>query len=344
MPPRGLFWMLVCFALTYSCMLNSSPLSAHESRPAFLQLKQTAPDAFDVLWKVPAMGENLRLGLYVRLPETVELISEPRAVFQDAAYTERWSIKEPRALVGSTIHIDGLRNTLTDVLVRIERLDGTTQVARLAPESPSLLVEAAPSGWQVARTYFGLGMEHILLGFDHLLFVLGLLLIVDRRWMLIKTITAFTVAHSLTLALSVLSVVQVPDAPLNMAIALSILFLGPEIVRKWRDQSSLTIRHPWVVAFLFGLLHGIGFASGLSVTGLPQSEIPSALLFFNVGVEAGQLVFVLVALSVAASIRTLELDRPQWVTRVPAYVVGTLGAFWTIRCVYALADTLVTRT
>jgi hydrogenase/urease accessory protein HupE len=334
--------MIFLLALS-GCCISGPPLWAHESRPAFLQLKQTGPETFDVLWKVPAMGERLRLGLYVRLPETVELVSEPRAVFQDAAYTERWSIKEPQALVGSTIHIDGLRNTLTDVLVRIERLDGTTQIARLAPESPSLLVEAAPSGWQVASTYFGLGMEHILLGFDHLLFVLGLLLIVDRRWMLVKTITAFTVAHSLTLALSVLAVVHVPELPLNTAIALSILFLGPEIVRKWRGQSSLTIRHPWVVAFLFGLLHGIGFASGLSVTGLPQSEIPSALLFFNVGVEAGQLVFVLVALAVAISIRSLELDRPQWVTRVPAYVVGTLGAFWTIQCLTILMDTLVLR-
>lgn len=344
MPPRGLLWMLAGCVLTSTCISDGSPLWAHESRPAFLQLKQTAPDAFDVLWKVPAMGENLRLGLYVRLPESVEWVSEPRSVFRDAAYTERWSIKEPQALVGSTIHIDGLRNTLTDVLVRVERLDGTTQVARLAPESPSLLVEAAPSGWQVARTYFGLGMEHILLGFDHLLFVLGLLLIVDRRWMLVKTITAFTVAHSLTLALSVLAVVHVPEAPLNMAIALSILFLGPEIVRKWRGQTSFTIRHPWLVAFVFGLLHGVGFASGLSVTGLPQSEIPSALLFFNVGVEAGQLVFVLIAVAVAKSVRTLELDRPRWITRVPAYVVGTLGAFWTIQCLFALVDTLVPRT
>ena len=220
MPPRATVWALLCLAIMGSWAFKGSPLLAHESRPAFLQLKQTGPDTFNVMWKVPAMGERLRLGLYVRLPESAELVSERRAVFRDAAYTERWSIKEPQALVGSTIHIDGLRNTLTDVLVRIERLDGTTQVARLAPESPSLLVEAAPSGWQVARTYFWLGMEHILLGFDHLLFVLGLLLIVDRRWMLVKTITAFTVAHSLTLAMSVLAVVHVPELPLNTAIAL----------------------------------------------------------------------------------------------------------------------------
>lgn len=335
--------MLVFFAWISCYGSPNSLLRGHESRPAYLQLKQTGQETFDVLWKVPAMGERLRLGLYVRLPETAKLTSEPRGVFQEAAYTERWSIEEPQALVGSYIHIDGLRNTLTDVLVRIERLDGTKQIARLAPESPSLLVEAAPSGWQVAKTYFRLGLEHILLGFDHLLFVLGLLLIVDRRWILVKTITAFTLAHSLTLAISVLGLVQVPELPLNTAIALSILFLGPEIVRKWRGQSSLTIRHPWIVAFLFGLLHGVGFASGLSVTGLPLPEIPSALLFFNVGVEAGQLIFVLLALAVAGSIRALELDRPSWVVRVPAYVVGILGAFWTFQCLTLLVNTLVTQ-
>jgi hydrogenase/urease accessory protein HupE len=259
-------------------------------------------------------------------------------MFVGGAYVERWSFREPAGLVGSTIHIDGLRNTLTDVLVRIERLDGTTQVARLMPESPSMIVSASPSGWQVVRTYFFIGVEHILLGADHLLFVLGLFLLVDRQSMLVKTITAFTVAHSITLALSVFSVIRVPDVPLNAAIALSILFLGPELVRKWRGETSFTIRHPWVVAFAFGLLHGIGFASGLSMTGLPPSEIPSALLFFNLGVEAGQLTCVLLAILVARSLHTLELDRPKHVRRIPSYVVGSLGAFWTIQRILVLLN------
>jgi hydrogenase/urease accessory protein HupE len=188
----------------------------------------------------------------------------------------------------------------------------------------------------VVRTYFSLGLEHILLGVDHLLFVLGLLLLVDRRWGLVKTITSFTIAHSVTLALSVFSIVQVPEAPLNATIALSILFLGPEIVRKWRGQTSITIRHPWFVAFAFGLLHGIGFASGLSLTGLPDAEIPAALLFFNLGVEAGQLAFVFVAILVAQAVRTLEFDPPLWVERLPAYAVGSFGAFWTIQRVAVL--------
>lgn len=312
---------------------------AHESRPAYLQLTQTSPDTFDLLWKVPAQGDNLRLGLYVRLPDSAVPLTDTHGMFVGGAYVERWSFREPNGLIGSKIEIDGLRHTLTDVLVRIERMDGTTQVARLMPESPSVNVTASPSVWQVANTYFWIGVEHILLGVDHLLFVLGLLLLVDSTRALVNTITAFTIAHSITLALSVFSVIHVPEIPLNTMIAVSILFLGPEIVRKWRGKSSFTIRHPWVVSFAFGLLHGIGFASGLTLTGLPQGDIPSALLFFNLGVEAGQLAFVLVALWAASSLHTLELDRAWWARRIPAYVIGSLGAFWTIQRVVVLLTT-----
>jgi hydrogenase/urease accessory protein HupE len=329
-------WLLLLAISTIGWIVLGPMAQGHESRPAYLELKQTAEDTFDLLWKVPAQGDNMRLGLYVRLPDTAERLKDPLSMFVGGAFVERWSFREPAGLVGSTIHIDGLRNTLTDVLVRIERLDGTTQVARLMPEAPSMVVTAAPSGLQVAKTYFFIGIEHILLGADHLLFVLGLYLLVDRAGMLIKTITAFTLAHSITLALSVFSVIRVPDVPLNAAIALSILFLGPELVRKWRGESSFTIRHPWVVAFAFGLLHGIGFASGLSITGLPAAEIPSALLFFNLGVEAGQLACVVLAILVAKSVHQLELDQPKQIRRIPAYAVGTLGAFWTIQRVSVL--------
>ena len=170
-----------------------------------------------------------------------------------------------------------------------------------------------------------------LLGADHLLFVLGLLLIVSSRWMLVKTITSFTVAHSVTLAVATLGWASAPLPPLNAAIALSILFLGPEIVRTWRGESSFTIRHPWVVAFAFGLLHGFGFASGLAAMGLPRAEIPVALLLFNLGVELGQLAFVLLVVLLERSFRVLEVRWPRLVQRLPGYAVGTLGAFWTIQ-------------
>jgi hypothetical protein len=169
------------------------------------------------------------------------------------------------------------------------------------------------------------------MGIDHLLFVLGLLIIVADRSMLIKTITAFTVAHSITLALATLGYAQIPGPPLNAAIALSILFLGPEIVRIWRSETSFTIEHPWVVAFGFGLLHGFGFASGLSTTGMPTAEIPLALFMFNVGVELGQIVFVILMLLLHRSLKVLAFRWPRWADLVPGYVVGSLGAYWTLQ-------------
>jgi hypothetical protein len=193
------------------------------------------------------------------------------------------------------------------------------------------MVAAVPSRFQVAATYLRLGVEHILMGIDHLLFVLGLLLIVPDCWMLLKTITAFTVAHSLTLAVATLGYASAPLLPLNAAIALSILFLGPEIVRAGRGDTSLTLRHPWIVAFAFGLLHGFGFASGLTTMGLPRAEIPAALLLFNLGVEAGQMLFVVLMVLLARAFRTLEIRWPRWAEAVPAYTVGTLGAYWTIQ-------------
>jgi hydrogenase/urease accessory protein HupE len=184
---------------------------------------------------------------------------------------------------------------------------------------------------QLIGTYVWMGIQHILMGVDHLLFVLGLLLIVGNRWMLTKTITSFTIAHSITLAVATLGYASAPALPLNAAIALSILFLGPEIVRKERGETSLTIQHPWIVAFAFGLLHGFGFASGLSALGLSGSEIPIALLLFNVGVEIGQLFFVAVILGLEWSFHVLKMHWPKWVQQLPGYTVGGLGAYWTIQ-------------
>jgi hypothetical protein len=320
-------------AVVVILLATFSPIvQAHEVRPAYLQLRQTRVDTFDVLWKVPAIGDNLRLGLYVRFPESCEIDSEPTGMFVGNAYVERLTVRDPKSLVGSTIHIDGLRTTLTDVLVRIERLDGTTQVARLMPEFPSLLVEASPSVWQVAWTYLVLGVEHILGGIDHILFVLALMLIVGRHWgLLIKTITAFTVAHSITLALATLGLVHVPQAPVEAVIALSIMFVASEILHTRAGRPGLTARAPWVVAFLFGLLHGFGFASALSEIGLPQNSIPLALLLFNVGVEIGQLVFVGIALSIISLVLLVKLPVPAWTRLLPPYAIGTVAVFWLIQ-------------
>lgn len=213
--------------------------------------------------------------------------------------------------------------------MRVSLLDGTRITELLKPASPELEIPMDEASSMSG--YLTLGIEHILLGFDHLLFVLGLLVLVGRRWMLmLKTITSFTLAHSLTLGAATLGVVSVPAAPLNAAIALSILFLGIEIARQRKGESSLTIEHPWVAAFGFGLLHGLGFASGLRTLGLPPEEIVLALLLFNVGVELGQIGFVALYLAMERSLQTLEFEPPRWADAVPAYVVGTLGAYWTI--------------
>jgi hydrogenase/urease accessory protein HupE len=305
--------------------------SAHELRPASLELRETQSDAFDVLWKVPSLGATQRVSLTLHFPEGTAMRGRPTVTQVEGAEVQRYQIHRPGGLDGERIDIDGLISTWTDVLVRIERLSGATQIARLSAERPSLVVEAEPDAQEIARIYFGLGVQHILQGIDHLLFVFGLLLIVGDRWMLAKTVTSFTVAHSITLAVATLGYARAPLAPLNSAIALSILFLGPEIVRVWRGQTSFTIRHPWVAAFGFGLLHGFGFASGLNAMGLPPVHIPLALLFFNVGVEAGQIGFVLIILSTERSFRVLEIVCPRWASMIPGYVVGVSGAYWFIQ-------------
>ena len=232
---------------------------------------------------------------------------------------------------GKTLRVAGLEATITDVLVRIHHADGRVESHLLRPSSPAATLGEVTSLGGRALGYLRLGIEHILLGVDHLLFVLGLLLIVSDRFMLVKTITSFTLAHSITLAIATLGYASAPLPPLNAAIALSILFLGPEIVRVRRGETSFTIRHPWIVAFAFGLLHGFGFASGLTAMGLPRAEIPLALLLFNVGVEAGQIGFVALVLLLERSFQTLEIRWPPFAAALPAYVVGSLGAYWTIQ-------------
>jgi len=272
----------------------------------------------------------------VEFPAGCTNVTGPRASMANNAFTERWSVKRAGGLTGGTIHIAGLSATMTDVIVRLERLDGTTQVTRLTPSAPSFVVEAAPRTLAVARTYLVLGVEHILGGVDHLLFVLGLLLIVGQRWgLLIKTITAFTVAHSITLALATLGFVHVPQAPVEAVIALSIMFVASEVLQARAGRPGLTARSPWLVAFTFGLLHGFGFASALNGIGLPQNSIPVALLLFNVGVEVGQLLFVAAVVAFVAVLGRVRVTWPKWAEAIPPYAIGSLAMFWVIQRIAA---------
>ena len=306
-----------------------APVDAHEVRPGYLELRQSGQERFDVLWKIPARG-NLKLGIHARLPKSCTPLSPVVSTTGGGAFTDRWTVTCTGGLSGATIAIDGLSGTFTDALVRIERFDGTSQVARLTPDAPSIIVEAVPEWQQIAATYLSFGVEHILLGIDHLLFVLALLLLVKGWRRLVATVTAFTVAHSLTLAAATLGYVHVPQRPVEAVIALSIVFVAAELVRLGRGQASLTQRWPWVIAFAFGLLHGFGFAGALSEIGLPQQAIPLALLFFNIGVEMGQLLFIAGVVAAGVVARRIVAPLPTWAPQLSAYAIGAVAAFWTI--------------
>ena len=322
----GLFVGLL-LAMTFT----AATVAAHEARPAYLEIKETAPGRFTLLWRTPVLA-GMRLPVALKIPGDVQNVQEPAVEeLADSLVERRWLDAGPDGLAGKRIEFPGLQLTITDVLVHVEMLDGRTWTTIAHPSQPWVEMAASQTWMGVAETYVVQGIRHILFGADHMLFVLGLLLIVRDRWTLLKTVTAFTVAHSITLAIATLGYASAPMLPVNAAIALSILFLGPEIVRSWRGETSLTIRKPWVVAFLFGLLHGFGFASALTSAGLPRGELPLALLSFNLGVEIGQVSFVLLVVLLERSFRQLEIRWPRWVEALPGYAVGSLGAFWTIQ-------------
>jgi hypothetical protein len=309
----------------------SGPGVAHESQPGLLEIRQLTTERWEVVWRAPiyyGRSHPARLAL----PADWQPLGEPAVQRLASADLHRQVVAvPPGTLDGSVIGFPGLEQTITDVFLRLSRLDGSEVSQVVRPTRPQAVLRGERPWTVTAGEYLVLGFHHILLGIDHLLFVLGLLIIVRGPRMLVETITAFTVAHSITLGLATLGYASVPGPPLNAAIALSILFLGPEMVRVWRGQTSFTIRHPWVVAFCFGLLHGFGFASGLSTVGMPRAEIPLALAMFNVGVELGQLAFVVLILLSYRAMRTLEFRWPRWVELGPAYAIGSLGAYWTIQ-------------
>jgi hydrogenase/urease accessory protein HupE len=320
-------------------VLLAHPAVADELRPGYLEMRETSPGTYNLLFKIPARGEDLRLAIYVKLPEGTHDIELPRASFGEGAYVERRTIRRDGGLSGQAVSIEGLSATSTDVLVRLESLGGAIQTERLSPTKTSFVIQAIPSSGEVAATYLSLGVEHILLGFDHLLFVLALVILV-RGWRRIAiTVTAFTIAHSITLAAATLGLVNVPGPPVEATIALSIMLVSVEILNARRGKQSLTARLPWLVAFSFGLLHGFGFAGALAEVGLPQHAIPVALLFFNVGVEMGQLVFVTAVLSLVWLLtqcasqlwKAPKVKRIfEWIDVTVGYCIGAVAAYWLI--------------
>lgn len=381
--------------LTILCLLAVIiPCHAHWASPGYLELEQTAANTYSVLWKVPTQAGR-PLKLTPRLPQTC-VEQTPASSYQAGnAVIQRWVTHCDGGLIDQNIGIDGLSNSLTDVLVRVNRLGGTTQTVRLTANASSFTVLKSPNWIDISQTYLVLGVEHILSGIDHLLFILTLLIIVSGWRRLVATITAFTLAHSLTLCAAALGFVYVPRPPVEAMIALSILFLAVEIVRHqlsphpapreeglpsgissslhnknrraigldtktdserfietdlflWSDEKlgrpnylvadrnrmqkeqSLTYQWPWLIAFTFGLLHGFGFAGALSEVGLPENAIPLALLFFNIGVELGQLLFVAGFMLLSWSLGRILQTRLRWVVICAAYSIGVVAAYWTI--------------
>ena len=314
--------------------LFAAPAQAHEVRPAYLELHEDRAGEFAVLWKTPMRGD-LRLSISPVFSGQTQMLTPITTRQAGGAAVQRWRIEALEPLRGRMLRIDGLEATMTDALVRAEFADGTSWTRRFTPQQPAALIPERPSAWSVAVEYSKLGVEHILLGIDHLLFVLALLLITRGTWRLVKTITAFTLAHSVTLALAALGFVHVPSAPVEAVIALSIVFVAAEALRAKQGRPGLAARIPWLVAFRFGLLHGFGFAGALAEIGLPQQHIPLALLFFNIGVEIGQLLFVAAVLSLAVAIRRMPLRVPDGADRVLPYAIGSVAMFWVFQRVAA---------
>jgi hydrogenase/urease accessory protein HupE len=314
------FWLLQ--------LIFSSISVADEIRPGYLALTESSENIFSVIWKVPAKGDK-KLVLDAEFPSTCKDKTRPYAQLINNAYIQHWIIACNKGLLEQSISISGLTATNTDVLVRVKFLNGISQSALLTPTNNTFKIAAHASNLQVAGTYTWLGITHILLGIDHLLFVFALLLIATGKRQLFWTITAFTLAHSITLAGATLGLVFVPQPPVEAVIALSILFLAMEIIHTKRGRPGAASRWPWLVAFIFGLLHGFGFAGALAEVGLPQQAIPVALVFFNVGVEIGQLLFVSAVLLAGWVLHRLK--QPVLLARsetAAIYVIGSLSSFW----------------
>jgi len=308
----------------------SSELIADEFRPALLEVEEQEGGWVEVTWKVPTLGEQV-LAITPLMPAFFKPLGPgssrrvPGAVIETKSYST-----DGQVLHGATLGVEGLSALPTDVVVRISLLDGIEHSAILRSNNSTFTIPAQITNGELAVSYWRMGTIHILEGFDHLLFLLTLLLIVTGIWPLLKTVTAFTLAHSLTLALATLNLIHIPQVPTEAVISLSIMLLAVEVVRKNRGQFTLSERFPWLIAFTFGLVHGLGFAGALYEIGVPQHAVPLALLMFNVGVETGQILFVVTVSLLLAGLSRLHGHTALALMRATPYAIGGVAAFWTI--------------
>jgi len=325
-------WLRV--GLWLGLLMVACAAQAHESRPAYLEINELTPNRYTVLWRTP-VNAGMALPVRLQLPRGVRDLSPPAVRDLSDSRIESHLIESPDGLAGKRIDFVGLQGTITDVLVRVQLANGSQTNVLVHPSNAWVEIPREDGRMTVARTYVAYGIEHILGGADHLLFVLALLLVVRGWRRMVATVTAFTVAHSLTLAVATLGWIHVPAPPVEATIALSIVFVAAEIVRGMQGRPGPISRAPWLVAFCFGLLHGLGFASALAAVGLPQHAIPLALFCFNVGVEIGQLMFVAVILGAIALIHRLPLTMPRWAPYFAPYAIGSAATFWVFQRVAA---------
>ena len=334
MPP-SLWRTFLGAVLALVALASNAP--AHEIRPAYLQIDEIGANRYKVVWRTPMLS-GMRLPIALRFPDSVRNVTTPaERDLPDSLVEIRVIETTDGSLAGKRVEFVGLQATITDVLVRVHLLDGSATTTMIHPSQPWAEVASGPGRLDVAKTFVMHGVEHILFGYDHLLFVLALMFIARSWRALLLTVTAFTAAHSITLTLATLGFVQVPGPPVEAAIAFSILLLACEIIRIQNGQSSLTAERPWMVAFAFGLLHGLGFAGALSELALPAADIPLALLFFNVGVEIGQLMFIAAVIGLIALVRLVRY--PAWLGRhafmTATCAIGAMAAFWFVERVAA---------
>lgn len=307
-----------------------APAWAHEVRPAHLKVSEVSEDLYRVRWMTPAMG-NRRIAIDPIFPDSCAETGEPVESYSPGASVRSWRLSCPGGLADASIGFSNLSSTMIDVLVQITFLDGRSYTGLVRPSDPVFRVPVRNSKAVIFYDYFALGVGHILFGWDHLLFVLGMVLLVTSGRRLIWAITGFTVAHSLTLGLAMFGVVRVPGPPVEAVIALSIVLLAVESIRYHREGvETLAIRSPWVVSMAIGLIHGLGFAGALSQYGLPPYAEFVSLLAFNSGVEVGQLSFVALVIALGAAVHRIrsELLAP---IRVSAMVsIGVCGSFWLV--------------
>ncbi len=300
-------------------------VAAHPLAPVLLELRELGDGRVAVAWKTPLLHPR-GTALAPALPAACRTLDPPTTAEEGDGLVTRWTA-HCGALIGAAVGIEGLSGPLAG-LVRVVLADGRVVQAVLSAGRPPLTVPERPRPWDVFGSYLRLGVEHILTGPDHLLFVFGLVLLAGTARRVLGTVSAFTVGHSVTLSLAVLGLTVVPVRAIEVAIAASVLALAIELAREDHGRSTLMRRHPWVMAFAFGLLHGLGFAGALRAAGLPAGDVPMALFAFNAGIEVGQVTFVVVVLTVGRLLARVGTTLPDWARRAPVYVMGTLAAFW----------------